>query len=205
MYFPDSDFKTFNQLHTTIVNAKQNQQKVIGILGSANTQDQAIQNTIVHYFEKLSLLFPQAVYIIGGRGQKASVMDIAVEQCYQRKLSRLIVGIKPIFDLENRILAENIFAFENLSIRCYALTQHTDILIVFPGGLGTLQEIIVPLMHQKLDKQKDTYCQGPQAIYITEDYNNPTTEFLNLIKDQRFISQNLPLFSININTINTIL
>ena len=186
--FHESDIQTFRELYLTISEMRASHPTVITLAGSAKTQPPKIQRLIHEYFDVLSQSAGDAVFIVGGRGEHGSVMDTMVDECYHRKLPTFVVGIEPIFDLGERVAEEHVFGFKNISLRCDALTQLADLLIVFPGGIGTIQEIIAPLMHQKLDVTFEGALLGPRAIFVATDEPNPVTEFLPLLDSQAFIS-----------------
>lgn len=193
-----SDIQTFQYLHTAISEKRDSHHAVITLLGSANTQSSQIQRIVPEYLEQVEPYVNKTIFMLGGRGEHGSVMNTSVTECYQRKFYTFVVGIEPVFDLGEKIPPERVFSFKNISLRCYALSQLSDILIVFPGGLGTIQEIIVPLMHSKLDTVTPHTLQGPRAIFIATDQSNPVTEFLNILSDKQFVSneKSIPLIPV---------
>ena len=191
--FHPSDLKTFQSLHAAVSEKRDSHHVVITFLGSANPQPSQTQKIVSGYLKQLEPYADKAIFMIGGRGENGSVMDMAVTECYHRKNCVFIIGIEPVFDLGERVSPEDIFAFKNISLRCYAMTQLSDILIAFPGGMGTIQEIIVPLMHKKLDTVIPSALKGPRAIFITTDQPNPVTDFLTITSDSRFIPKEKPV------------
>jgi len=196
-----SDIQTFQYLHAAISEKRDSHHAVITLLGSANTQPFQIQRIVPEYLEQLEPYVNKTIFMLGGRGDQGSVMNTCVTECHQRKFYTFVVGIEPVFDLGEKIPPERVFAFKNISLRCYALTQLSDILIVFPGGLGTIQEIIVPLMHRKLDTPMPHALQGPRSIFIATDLSNPVTEFLTILPDRQFVSggKSIPLISVTVS------
>jgi predicted Rossmann-fold nucleotide-binding protein len=183
-----SDLQTLEHLHLAISEMRQTHPMVISLMGSSKTQSPQTQEVIRRYLSHFAPYSRETVFIVGGRGEFGSVMDTIIDECYQRGFQTIVIGIEPIFDLGGRVTPENIFSFSNISLRCYALTQLSDLMIVFPGGLGTIQELIVPLMHKKLDTTLAEIWLGPRAIFITTDEENPVTKFLTVMRDHRFMS-----------------
>lgn len=183
-----SDLQTLERLHLTMSAMRKTYPTIISLLGSSKRQSPQTQATICRYLSHFVSYRHETVFIVGGRGEYGSVMDTLINECYHRGFQTVVIGVEPIFDLGERVVAENIFPFSNISLRCYALTQLADLMIVFPGGLGTIQELIVPLMHKKLDTTLAEIWSGPRAIFITTDEDNPVTEFLTVMHDDRFMS-----------------
>jgi predicted Rossmann-fold nucleotide-binding protein len=61
-------------------------------------------------------------------------------------------------------------------------------MIAFPGGIGTLQEMIVPMMHHKLDVSVLNLLKGPASIFAPTELKNPVTDFLKILDNCQFIS-----------------
>lgn len=201
-----SDIQTFQRLHAAIPERNGSWPTVMALVGSSRPQPATVQKIIDCYLQKLEPYAGTATFLVGGRGEYGSAMDASVEGCYKRNYRMVIVGIEPIFDLGGRVPAENVFSFNNVSLRCYALTQLSDLLIVFPGGLGTIQEIIVPLMHKKLDTSLPDTLQGPRAIFVAMDEPNPVTEFLPIIKNKSYISMegSIALYPVTVTSFSTV-
>ena len=202
-----SDLQTLKRLQTTLSLRHNTWPAVITLVGSSRPQTEIVQQAIACYLAQLEPYAQASTFIVGGRGEHGSVMDINLDACYQREYHTMVVGVEPIFDLAGRIPDENVFAFKNISLRCYALTQLADLIIVFPGGLGTIQEIIVPLMHKKIDINQIDILNGPQAIFVATDEPNPVTEFLPILEDQRYISMtgSIPLIPVTVANFSTML
>lgn len=183
-----TDLITLKLLHNAITDARGLNKQVISLLGSANLQKLATQKLIATYLELLIPYLDDLIFIIGGRGEEGSIMHTSVDYCFQAKANIFIVGAEPIFDLEGKVLPENIFGFQNISLRCYALTQLSDLMIAFPGGIGTLQEMIVPMMHRKLDVSTLNSLKGPASIFVPTELENPVTDFLKILNNRQFIS-----------------
>jgi len=198
--FYEKDLETFKYLYSSILELRSPQTLVISLLGSARLQPHKIQKLTATYLELLSPYIKNIIFIIGGCGEKGSVMHISVDSCFRFKGRIFIVGIEPVFDLANKVPSENIFGFQNISLRCYALTQLSDLMIAFPGGMGTIQEIIVPIMHNKLDTIVLESLKGPKGIFIPVEQKSPVTNFLSILDDQHFISQPLPIIPVTLDS-----
>lgn len=187
--FDNTDLLTFTALHNAITAARSSNKRIISLLGSARIQEVAFQQLTANYLELLAPWLDELVFIIGGRGEYGSIMHTSVDCCFQFSANTFIVGVNPIFDLENKVPQENVFGFNNISLRCYALTQLADLMIAFPGGIGTLQEIIVPMMHRKLDCNVSESLLGPTDIFIPTELKNPVTDFISILDNHCFISK----------------
>ncbi len=187
--FQKKDIETFQLWYSTISEMRTPKTLIISLLGSANFQVYEIQKLTATYLELLAPYLEDIIFIIGGRGEQGSVMHTSVDSCFRLGGKIFIVGIEPVFDLEGKVPPENVFGFQNISLRCYALTQLSHLMIAFPGGLGTLQEIIVPMMHQKLDENPLESLRGPQGIFIPTEHQSPVTDFLSILNNQKFISK----------------
>ncbi|MCB0211208.1 MAG: LOG family protein [Anaerolineae bacterium] len=183
-----SDLQTLERLHLTMSAMRKTYPTIISLLGSSRQQPLQTQAIIRRYMSHFEPHRHETVFMVGGRGNYGSVMDTLIDECYHRGFQTVVIGVEPVFDLGERVVAENIFPFENITLRCYALTQLADFMIVFPGGLGTIQELIGPLMHKKLDTTVSDIWVGPRAIFVTTDQSNPVTRFVEVMGDDQFIS-----------------
>ncbi|WP_179131237.1 LOG family protein [Candidatus Entotheonella palauensis] len=180
------DLMTLNALHDALAAARTAGRPILMLGGSSRAQPADVQSVIQGYFTLLEPHNP--ICIVGGRGEPGSVMDTLVEQCYQHHFKIYVVGVNPIFDLGGRVPSDAVFGFNNISLRCFAMTQLADLVVVFQGGVGTLQEIIVPIMHHKLDTVRPATLNGPRAVLVATDFPNPVTDFLPILCNGQFVS-----------------
>jgi uncharacterized protein (TIGR00730 family) len=153
-------------------------QPCITIFGGTHVRKESIEYKQAYDAGKLCAQKGYGVITGGGAGIMEAALCGAID--YAGKNAGLGIGVSGVDEKFISLCRSRVVMVSNLEIRKQFLTQYSQGFIVFPGGIGTLNEFTEVINLIKLDKLKSA-----PVILVGTEYWNSIILWLELAAQER--------------------